>query len=720
MKRESLSRRLDEMRRLLEAARDLAGELDPTHLLGQFSRHAAAAVGATEARVWLNPVLQQHQKGSLIPSGVLVKAEHLAYLQPVLAKGELLYFSRSASTPDLRNLFDEVDLTVKNGLLLPIPGELNRIIGVLAVFNKREGRFVKRDAEVLGQLIRYGGITLENALVYRRQQSKLQLQERILEIGRDLFRRLRSDTVNLPSLIKLTAHNTSELLKADRTTVFLIDEVNEELWSVVAEGLPGGGTVDNEIRIPVNSGLAGHTATTGETVNIADAYNDSRFNKDVDRRTGYKTKSVLVFPLRDHEGKVMGVVQVLNKEDGTFFTFEDEELLRVVSGYVSVALSNASMLVRNRRLVHRQQVILEAGQSIARMMPIGELITLLASLTSELLEADRSTVFICDKDTGELWSLVAEGTVEIRFPADKGIAGAVAQSGKPLNIPEAYDDERFNQNIDKQTGYRTKSILALPMFDKQGELMGVFQVLNKKSPTGRLEDSLPFNDEDETLLRMLAAQAAVSFENNHLYEQRREMFESLIETLAGAIDARDKITSNHTRNVTRYATALGREMGLDDNELEVLRVSAILHDIGKIGTPDKILCKPGRFTPDEFEVMKEHVTMTRDILSNIKFERLLRGVPDIAAGHHEKLDGSGYPRGLASKEIPLGARILAVADIFDALTQKRHYKDPMPIEKAFHILREEVEAGHLDGRCVEQLISWWQNLEEPLDLTPAE
>jgi GAF domain-containing protein len=698
---EELGLRLPEMRKLLEATRDLAGEQDLAHLVGQFSRHAAAAVDAELVRIWFTREAHEKQWFHLpATAGRVLDPGQAAFLEKVLS-GATLYFSRRGARTAERALFDEPGLHVRNALFFPLRDHRARTIGVLGALNKREGRFTARDSAMLAQLIAYGGATLANAAAHQQALAILKRQDNLLDVGRAL-----SGERDLRSLLKLAARVTTEVMDADRTTVFLLDEAADELWSIVAEGM-----AENEIRMPSGAGIAGHVAQSGEIANVTDAYADPRFNREVDRRTGYRTRNMLVMPLKGREGRALGVLQVLNKREGPF-TFDDEEQLRVIASYTSVAVSNALMGRENERLLHRQRVILEAAQAIGRIMPLAELLTIIAKLTSEILDADRSTVFIHDRDRGELWSMVAEGEQEIRFPASKGIAGAVAVTGKTLYIPEAYDDPRFNKEIDRQTGYRTKSMLTMPMLDKRGEVMGVFQVLNKKAPSGRLEDSLPFDADDEKLLTMLAAQAAISIENNLLYRQRQEMFSSFIETLSGAIDARDKITSNHVKNVTRFTLGIAAEMGLPPGEREVLRVAALLHDFGKVGIRDCILCKPGRFTPDEYEEMKTHAAITRELLDKITFERPLREVPAIAAGHHEKLDGTGYPEALCGDEIPMGARIIAVADIFDALTQKRHYKEPMNTERAFGILREEVEHNHLDGRCVESFIAWFTR-EEP-------
>jgi HD-GYP domain-containing protein (c-di-GMP phosphodiesterase class II) len=160
--------------------------------------------------------------------------------------------------------------------------------------------------------------------------------------------------------------------------------------------------------------------------------------------------------------------------------------------------------------------------------------------------------------------------------------------------------------------------------------------------------------------------------------------------------------------VTEYALGICHELGFDNDFCEVIRVASLLHDYGKVGVKDSILKKPGRLTPEErLEVMK-HVEKSQKILERIHFEGIYAEVPEIAGAHHEKLDGSGYPKGLKGDEIPYGARIIAVADVFEAITSKRHYRDPMPLNVAFAALRMDIGI-HFDKKCVEALILYMRN-----------
>ena len=330
----------------------------------------------------------------------------------------------------------------------------------------------------------------------------------------------------------------------------------------------------------------------------------------------------------------------------------------------------------------RLHSLLDVTQSLSSEIDLDNLLGRIMDVVTINLNADRCTVFLLDRERNELWSKVAIGLKqEIRFPADKGIAGYVATSGEVLNIPDAYADYRFNPEIDKKTGYKTENMLTMPMRDKHNQVLGVFQVLNRKNG--------PFSADDEELLAAIASIAATAIENAILYEEIRKSFVSFIETLSTTLDARDYITSGHSRRVTLYAVQIARLMRLPDADLNRIRYAALLHDIGKIGVPEMVLFKNKKLSDEEYEIIKRHASLSKSILQKIHFQKELSTVPEIASAHHEKVDGSGYPDGLKGEEIPLGGKILAVCDVFDALTSRRQYRDRMEIEKVIEILDEE-------------------------------
>ena len=345
--------------------------------------------------------------------------------------------------------------------------------------------------------------------------------------------------------------------------------------------------------------------------------------------------------------------------------------------------------------------LVKIGRSINALTDITELLKVIAEETKVAMQADRCTVFLLDKEKNELWSKVALGmdSQEIRFPVDKGLAGFVARTGESINIEDAYNDERFNPEVDKETGYKTKTILCMPIKNNNQEIIGAFQVLNKLHGV--------FTKNDEDLLVAIGGSASIALENAQLFEQQKELykeqkllFESFINTLAASIDARDKITAGHSNRVKLYSMLIVDALELDEKTKEIIEKAATLHDIGKIGIRDSVLQKEGKLTPEEYQHIQEHVQITHNILEKICMTEDFRQIAEIACSHHEKYDGSGYYRHLKGEEIPYGGRILAVSDVFDAITSRRHYRDKMPIVNVINILLKD-SGTHFDKNIVD-------------------
>jgi len=187
------------------------------------------------------------------------------------------------------------------------------------------------------------------------------------------------------------------------------------------------------------------------------------------------------------------------------------------------------------------------------------------------------------------------------------------------------------------------------------------------------------------------------------YEELKKNFESTLEVLSIAIDQRDPLTASHSFRVTEYAIEIGKIMGLDNTHIDKLRYAGLMHDLGKIEIKEHILRKEGSLTTEEYQEIQTHARGTYTLLSKFKFRRALADVPAIASGHHERFDGNGYPQGLKGTDIPRGARILAVADVLDAITSKRHYRSAMSIQNALAIMRREA-GGHFDPECAAALM----------------
>lgn len=468
--------------------------------------------------------------------------------------------------------------------------------------------------------------------------------------------------------------------------------------------------------------------------------------------------------------------------------------------------------------------IVEIGTALSRENDLDKLLEVMLFVSRSATLAEAGNIYLRERPApgepflNELHCKGSQNDAEdlgrkhgFRVPINKDtITGYVALTGKPLLIPSM---DALNERVpylggkefEVKAGYRVVSMLTVPLKNKNGEVVGVLQLMNKKlERTIESPAAAPFDADDVEFMESVAAQAAVSIERAQLYESIRELFEGFLRSSIAAIDERDRTTSGHSKRVMGYAMAFAEAAGADPSSpfAEIaatperkrqLQFAALLHDIGKIGVPERILTKEGRLQADEFallmakfdhvvfefnhapgnvswksisevaddrrflerinvvprlrdedverlarlreqfytasdgrrmqflsdhewksltvrtgnltdeerEVIHSHALSTYRILSKIPWTQHFEMIPVIAATHHERVDGSGYPHGLRGDEMTVESRILAVIDVYDALVaQDRPYKPKLPPEKALEIINKEVAAGHLDAEVV--------------------
>ena len=330
----------------------------------------------------------------------------------------------------------------------------------------------------------------------------------------------------LDGLLHELVEMTSRELDCDRGTLFLNDPGTSELYSRVAQG-----NLTHEIRIPNGTGFAGHVFKTGESIITADPYGDDRFNPSVDERTGYRTESMACVPVRTLAGETIGVMQCLNKRRGAF-TPDDLELLAEMTSQAAIALQSQQYVEQIEKIRIKETAFLELVSEISTEFDLSAILLRVVKETTTMLNAERATIFLHDPATGTLFSRVSSGSEisEIRFPCHLGIAGAVFTSGESMNIPYAYADLRFNPAFDRQTGFFTRSILCVPIVNKNDKVIGVSQMLNKRGGI--------FTDEDEQRLKAFTAQIAIALENSKLFDDVRRMkdyTDSMLQSMSNGV-----------------------------------------------------------------------------------------------------------------------------------------------------------------------------------------
>jgi GAF domain-containing protein len=279
-----------------------------------------------------------------------------------------------------------------------------------------------------------------------------------------------------------------ELLRADRASIFTTAESAEGETKMLELHVAEGADM---IRVPYGVGIAGTVAATGAVCNIHDAYNDSRFNSAADKESGYRTQNILCGPIKDLNGEIVGVLQMINKAEGPF-NADDEETLAMLSSLAGVALQNAFFHERTLEASRRAEATVALVQGLYENMGVNPVVFTLTNRLPEVVQCDRCTIFVLDKGNDEMWAM--QGEVNFKIPlASPGIAPSCGRDNAIINIPDAYADARFNQNIDKQTNYCTKTILCMPIASDHGKnVVGVAQLINKKRGI--------FTKDDEKLL----------------------------------------------------------------------------------------------------------------------------------------------------------------------------------------------------------------------------
>jgi adenylate cyclase len=385
----------------------------------------------------------------------------------------------------------------------------------------------------------------------------------LLEVARKV-----ADGQTLDEQLEALVALVMEATVADRATLFVNDPITQELYSRITVG-----GLKREIRILNHTGIAGHVFQSGKGLVVKDAYKDARFNQGVDQQTGYRTRSIACAPIRTVRGEIIGVVEVLNRKGkkDAHFTRLNLQLLEAMATQGAVSLQRSLLEELSVREKEKEAEFLGVVAEISGEIKLGTLLSKIIGTVTRMLHAERSTLFLNDEKTNELYTEVGEGlgATQIRLPNHLGIAGAAFRSGKTINIPYAYADLRFNPAFDKKTGFFTRSMLCTPVINKAGVVIGATQVLNKKGGS--------FNQEDEARLKAFTAQVSVALENAKLFDDVQNMknyAESMLESMSNAV-----VTLNED-GVIQTCNAAGAKI-LKTPIQEILKKKAIEFFLGK-------------------------------------------------------------------------------------------------------------------------------------------
>ncbi len=370
--------------------------------------------------------------------------------------------------------------------------------------------------------------------------------------------------------------------------------------------------------------------------------------------------------------------------------------------------------METKQYVERLELLYEVAEKVSSVSEVSKLIAEILSITQRMLRASAASLFLIDRGSNELYVQgVGSGVVneprQLRLDPRSGIVGWVARQARPMIANDAIRDSRFNKDIDGVAGSTSRSILAVPVV-RGRRVIGVLEMLNKT-------DRSPFNEQDLRLLVelvstealiLLVSMAATAITNIELSQSALDGCKSTVETLVTAADARELCAGSHSKRVQKYALLAAACLPLSSEELQAIEFGALLHDIGKIGVNESILRKSAPLTDEEWYIIRKHPVRGATIVGQIPHLEKSR---QIVLHHHERYDGTGYPEGLKGEDIPIGARLVAVAGAFDAMTVDHSYRAALSRDEAMR----ELVAGMGTQFCpvaVQAFISGLRKLRE--------
>jgi len=506
-----------------------------------------------------------------------------------------------------------------------------------------------------------------------RCRKKLEVMSIELKIYRDLGG-LASDGASTRIIMGRLMDFVLKALDTDSGTLYLLSPDREDLTFEVVKG-PLAGKL-NGLNIRSDKGIVGLVARTGRPYISEDLARDKVWAgiKDSGRN-----KNMMAVPLKI-KGSVIGVIEAINKADAEPFSKADLRVLSSIANHFSIIMERGRLFTELDERLRQLSMLNEVGALLSSSLDQSVIRQRAMEAITRLMRAETGSLLLVDEGAGVLTFEVALGEKgetlkKEQIPMGRGIAGWVARTGKPLIVNDPASEKRFMSSMDRRNEFKTRNLICVPMSIK-GSVIGVLEAINKTDG--------PFTKDDLSLFELLSSQVAIALDNARLYTEIREAFYETSGALAEAIETRDPYTGGHTKRVLEYCLAAARHLKMSDEEHEILKLSAVLHDVGKIGVEDGILRKRAPLDDDEAAAMRKHPLYGAQILRHVP---QLKAVVPGTLHHHERPDGKGYPDGLKGRQIPMPARIIAVADTYDAMTTDRPYRKGLAPEKAIEEIR---------------------------------
>lgn len=477
-----------------------------------------------------------------------------------------------------------------------------------------------------------------------------------------------NSTFNSQRLLNLVMDTAMSLLKATSGFLLLIDPMDKKIRAKVTRGLDQ--KFVRSLLVRPGEGLEGQVARNGREQLLGDL---SRFPEYPPLSPDGKSK--MCAPLRI-KSKIVGVITIESSHINVF-SKSDLELLSTLASQASEVLQNLELYEEMRNKANGLSLLFEIGKDISTILNLKRLFATILERSLQVMKARGGVLMIYDDEREQL---VVRASVGIDpgllkpVNINTGIAGWVYRNVRPVIIGSVANSPLYDRGND--AFYAGQSLIAAPLAIRRK----VFGVICLHDREGRM-----FTRDDLKLLGALASQAGIAIENVDLYASIRRDYLNAIKALAAAVDAKDHYTHGHSNKVMAYAAMIAKELGLSEKEVEKIKYGALLHDVGKIGISETVLNKPSKLTPKEFDTIAMHPILGVSIVQNIES---LKDLIPIILYHHERYSGGGYPEGIAGNSIPLGARIVGVADSWDVMTSDRAYRKALPLDVAIAELKK--------------------------------
>jgi PAS domain S-box-containing protein/putative nucleotidyltransferase with HDIG domain len=688
---EAVRQRTSQLEVLRQIGLELTAELDVDKLLHSITAHALDLLHSTGGGIYLCRPEQKKLEwvvaigtevtplGTMLDHGEGLSGKVWKQLKPILVDDYEHWEGRAAQ-------YDGKPFKAVMGVPI-IKGD--EFLGVLVVLADRPGSFNMQAASLLELFAGYAAVAIHNARLYQSARQRLFELEVLYETSNTL-----STEHELNTLLRSIVENARKLLNTATSGMYLTiaDSDELELAMDTAPYIPLGS------RIKSGEGVAGRVAQTRQPVRIDDY---STWEGRSSLYEGAPIRAVLEVPML-YQGQLIGILTADETgETERRFTEADEQLLALFASQAAGVIHSARLLDQTRRRAEEFTALYETTHDLAVQQDLSTVMNIITKRASALLSVPNATIILYHPKSDNLEIAASIGpdlAIGTRRKLGDGLAGRVAQTRLPLIVD---DYQRWEHRSPLYDAIAYTAMMGVPLL-YGGSLLGVLDV-SDIAPSKRV-----FNDADMRLLSLFAGQAASAIANAQLFEDLKKSnndimsaYDTTIEGWSRAMDLRDHETEGHTLRVTDLTLKLARRMGLSESELIHIRRGSLLHDIGKMGVPDAILLKEGTLSEEEWVMMRKHPQFAFEMLSSIDY---LHEALDIPSNHHEKWDGTGYPRGLTGEQIPLAARVFAVVDVWDAIRSDRPYRRGWNAERAIDYIKAQ-SGTHFDPKVVAAFLS---------------